>query len=70
MNGVNIEELYFKQDGLTCHTGCDMINLLQQIFNESTIPLFCGRSTEYSGTRIEAISCGGGSSAEDQAKRE
>jgi len=37
LNGVNVEELWFQQDGATCHTTRDTINLLQETFDERLI---------------------------------
>lgn len=37
LNGVNVEQLWFQQDGATCHTAGDTIRLLQETFGERII---------------------------------
>jgi len=37
LNDVNVKEFWFQQDGATCHTARDTINLLQETFDERII---------------------------------
>ena len=35
--GINLSEMWFQQDGATCHTARDTINLLKETFGERII---------------------------------
>lgn len=37
LNGIDVAELWFKQDGETCHTARCIINLLRETFDEHII---------------------------------